>query len=49
MCKIIGGHARNYSLKDTVKSFSLTGMVLGEKKGNGSGTETRRRKSNLLS
>ena len=29
-----GGHARNYSLKDIVESFGLT----GEKKDNGSGT-----------
>ena len=44
-----GGHARNYSLKDIVESFSLTGMVSGEKKDNGSGTGTRGMKSSLLS
>ena len=50
MCKKKrGGHARNYSLKDIVESFSLTGMVSGEKKDNGSGTGTRGMKSSLLS
>lgn len=45
MCKERGGHARIYSPKDIVKSFSLIGMVSGEKKDNGSGTGTRGRKS----
>ena len=49
MQKKRGGHARNYSLKDIVESFSLTGMVSGEKKDNGSGTGTRGMKSNLFS
>ena len=41
MCKKRGGHARIYSPKDIVKSFSLIGMVSGEKKDNVSGTGTR--------
>ena len=49
MCKKRGGHARIYSPKDIVKSFSLIGMVSGEKKDNGSGTGTRGRKSYILS
>lgn len=49
MCKERGGHARIYSPKDIVKSFSLIGMVSGEKKDNGSGTGTRGRKSYILS
>ena len=49
MCKKRGEHVRNYSLKDIVESFSLIRNGVGEEKGNGRGTGTRGRKSNLLS
>ena len=32
MCKKRGGHARIYSPKDIVKSFSLIGMVSGKRR-----------------